>query len=107
MQLIASRIMKINNLFFKLFSFALCVSVVAVITGCKKETIYTPVSSNNTVLYDFWLEETQSNTSLNRPYQGMIVGDTVRLTVDYGTDITALEPTVFADADSILPKGKQ
>jgi len=38
----------------------------------------------------------------------MIMGDTaVHLTVDYGTNITALEPTIFTDADSTFPKGKQ
>jgi len=38
----------------------------------------------------------------------MLLGDTaVHITVDYGTDITALEPNVQANADSILPRGKQ
>jgi alpha-tubulin suppressor-like RCC1 family protein len=77
-------------------------------TACNKEPAYTPESMNTTSLYDFWLEKTTSNTNLNRPYQGMVMGDTaVHLMVDYGTDITALEPTLFSDADSIAPKGKQ
>jgi hypothetical protein len=38
----------------------------------------------------------------------MILGDTaVHLTVDYGTDISSIEPTVLANADSILPRGNQ
>jgi alpha-tubulin suppressor-like RCC1 family protein len=78
------------------------------LTGCNKEPQYTPISHSSTVIGDFWLEKTESNPSLNRPYQGMILGDTaVRLMVDYGTDITALEPTILSLADSISPKGKQ
>ena len=70
--------------------------------------MYTPESNKSTTVYEFWLEKTASNSNLNRPYQGMIIGDTaIRLMVDYGTDITALEPTIFADAESIEPKGKQ
>ena len=35
------------------------------------------------------------------------MGDTaIRLLVDYGTDITALEPTIFAYADSIASNRK-
>jgi alpha-tubulin suppressor-like RCC1 family protein len=78
------------------------------LTGCNKEPQYTPVSLSSTVIGDFWLEKTESNPNLNRPYQGMIVNDTaIRLMVDYGTDITALEPTILFLADSISPKGKQ
>ena len=77
-------------------------------TGCNKEPVYTPISTKTTTVYEFWLEKTKSNATINRPYQGMIVGDSaIRLMVDYGTDITALEPTIIADADSIAPKGKQ
>jgi alpha-tubulin suppressor-like RCC1 family protein len=87
----------------------LCTSFFIVgFTACNKEPVYTPESMSTTSLYDFWLEKTTSNTNLNRPYQGMVMGDTaVHLMVDYGTNITALEPTLFSDADSIAPKGKQ
>jgi alpha-tubulin suppressor-like RCC1 family protein len=80
---------------------------IAAVTGCNKEQVYVPTPSKTAEIYDFWLEKTQSNTKLNRDYEGMIAGDSIRLTVDYGTDITSLEPTIFADADSIAPKGKQ
>lgn len=99
--------MKNRIIFLKLVALILYVILVAAITSCNKEKLYVPQSNSNTEVYDFWLEKTQSNTNLNRAYQGMIDGDSIRLTVDYGTDISALEPTVFADADSILPKGKQ
>ncbi len=92
----------------KLFSLLTALFLVVAFTACNKEPLYTPTSSSSTAVYDFWLEKTASNTNLNRPYQGMILGDSaVHLVVDYGTDITALEPTVFTDADSIAPKGKQ
>ena len=78
-----------------------------VATSCNKEPGYTPTTSKSTNIDEFWLEKTKSNPSINRAYQGMIAGDTIRLVVDYGIDITALEPTVFADADSITPIGKQ
>ena len=84
-----------------------CFGVLA-LAACNKEPLYTPVSGNTTQLYDFQLERTTSNPQLGRFYNGMILGDTaVHLTVDYGTDISSIEPTVLANADSILPKGKQ
>ncbi|WP_209141976.1 MULTISPECIES: RCC1 domain-containing protein [Niastella] len=77
-------------------------------TGCNKDPEYIPVHDKSTVIFDFWLEKTTSNPKLNRPYQGMLLGDTaIRLMVDYGTDITALEPTITAYSDSVEPKGKQ
>src|SRR5687768_6723522 len=86
----------------------LSIFVAGLMSGCNKEPIYTPTSFKSEFIYQFWLEKSQSNSTLNRPYQGMIVGDTaIRMMVDYGTDITSLEPTIFADADSIAPKGKQ
>lgn len=89
-------------------SFFLGLAVFGALAGCNKEPEFTPPSYSSAVINDFWLEKTQSNPTLSRPYQAMIVGDTaIRLTVDYGTDITALEPTIFSDADSIAPKGKQ
>ena len=92
----------------QLISGALGLLVLGVSIGCNKEPLYTPASKKTTTIYEFWLEKTASNTILNRAYPGMIVGDTaIRLTVDYGTDITALEPTIIAEADSISPKGKQ
>src|SRR3982751_133286 len=92
----------------KIFSLFCTSFLIVALTACNKEPVYTPVSNANTTVYDFWLEKTSSNTSLNRAYEGMIIGDTaIHLLVDYGTDITALEPTVFSDADSIAPKGKQ
>jgi alpha-tubulin suppressor-like RCC1 family protein len=92
---------KIN---FQLASLAFILAFAA----CNKEPVYTPVSKGTASVYDFWLEKTASNTNLNRPYQGMILGDSaIHLLVDYGTNITALEPTIFTDADSIAPKGKQ
>jgi alpha-tubulin suppressor-like RCC1 family protein len=92
----------------KIISLIVSLFLIVAFTACNKEPIYTPVSTSTTSLYDFWLEKTASNTNLNRPYQGMIMGDTaVHLMVDYGTNITALEPTIFTDADSIAPKGKQ
>ena len=94
--------------FSRLLAYFLCLVATATSIGCNKEPLYTPPSFKSTAINDFWLEKTQSNPTINRPYQGMIVGDTaIRLMVDYGTDITALEPTVFADADSIYPSGKQ
>jgi len=97
-----------TNIFFRHFSFCLGLLCIGAIVGCNKEPAYTPPPSTDTNVYDFWLEKTANNASLNRAYEGMIVGDSaIRLTVDYGTDITALEPTIFAYADSILPKGKQ
>jgi hypothetical protein len=92
----------------KIFSLIVSLFLIVAFTACNKEPVYTPVPTSTTSLYDFWLEKTAGNTSLNRPYQGMIMGDTaVHLMVDYGTNITALEPTIFTDADSIAPKGKQ
>ncbi len=88
------------------FYFVLCSLIVA--TACNKDPLYVPESGNTTQLYGFGLERTTSNSKLNRFYNGMVLGDTaVHLTVDYGTDISSLEPTVLANADSILPKGKQ
>ena len=82
--------------------------LITVLISCNKEPAYTPPVLSNADIYDFWLEKTASNPNLNRPYEGMIVGDTaIRLTVDYGTDITSIEPTIFSDADSIAPTGKQ
>jgi alpha-tubulin suppressor-like RCC1 family protein len=90
----------------RVYIFLLC--GVAILTGCNKDPLYTPDSGNTTQLYGFELEKTISNTKLSRYYEGMIMGDTaVHLTVDFGTDITALEPTVLASADSVFPKGKQ
>jgi alpha-tubulin suppressor-like RCC1 family protein len=87
------------------FSF-LCFLVA--ITGCNKVPPYTPQSGNTTQLDGFGFEKTTSNPNLNRFYEGMILGDTaVHITVDYGTDVTSLEPTVLVFADSIFPKGKQ
>jgi hypothetical protein len=92
----------------KLFSLLTASFFIVVFAACNKEPLYTPTSHSTTNVYDFWLEKTASNTNLNRPYQGMIMGDTaIHLMVDYGTDISSLEPTVFTDADSIAPKGKQ
>ncbi len=86
--------------------FLLC--SLAIIAGCNKAPLYTPDSGNTTQLDGFELEKTTSNANLGRYYNGMVMGDTaVHLTVDYGTDITSLEPTVLANADSIFPKGKQ
>lgn len=99
--------MKTTN-FLRPFSFFISLFFIAAMVGCNKEPVYTPPSGSSTVIYDFWLEKTAGNTTLNRPYQGMIMGDTaIHLTVDYGTDITALEPTIFSYADSVAPKGKQ
>ena len=98
---------KKNNWFHQIFGFASLLTLV-VMASCNKEPGYTPPSWKSAVIFDFWLEQTGNNAAINRPYQGMIVGDTaIRLTVDYGTDISALEPTIFADADSISPTGKQ
>src|SRR6516164_4221565 len=81
---------------------------ITAISSCNKEPGYTAVSTNTANIYDFWLEKTANNPNLNRPYQGMILGDTaIHMLVDYGTNITALEPTVIQYADSIYPKGKQ
>ena len=81
---------------------------IGMILGCNKEPAYTPVSQSDTRIYEFWLEKTESNPNLKRAYPGMIVGDSaIRLMVDYGTDITALEPTIISGSDSIFPKGKQ
>jgi alpha-tubulin suppressor-like RCC1 family protein len=92
----------------KLFSYTLGLVAMVTIASCNKEPLYTPVSYSSSVIKEFWLEKTASNANLNRPYQGMIMGDTaIRLLVDYGTDITAVEPTIFSLADSISPKGKQ
>ena len=92
----------------RLFYFVLCVVGAVAGIGCNKEPLYTPPSFKSAAINDFWLEKTNSNPAINRPYQGMIVGDTaIRLMVDYGTDISALEPTIIADADSIFPSGKQ
>ena len=97
---------KVNSL--QIACLLLCVLALSAITGCNKQPVYEPVSTKSAVIYDFWLEKTSSNPAINRPYQGMIVGDTaIRMLVDYGTNITALEPTIFADVDSISPKGKQ
>lgn len=91
----------------KFYSYFVCLGLL-IIAGCNKTPSYTPDSGNSTHLYGFQLEKTASNSKLNRFYDGMLLGDTaVHLTVDYGTDITALEPTVLANADSIFPKGKQ
>src|ERR1700741_3710145 len=89
--------------------FFLLLGLVAIgITSCNKEPEYTPVSHSSTAIEEFWLEKTESNRNLNRPYQGMILGDTaIHMLVDYGTDITAIEPTIFSLADSISPKRKQ
>ena len=85
-----------------------CLVFVIAITGCNKTPGYTPVSTARAVIDEFWLEKTTANATLNRPYQGMIIGDTaIHLVVDYGTNITALEPTIFTQADSITPTGKQ
>ena len=92
----------------KIFSLVTASFFILALIACNKEPVYTPTSTSSTSLYDFWLEKTTNNSNLNRPYQGMIVGDSaVYLMVDYGTNITALEPTIFSDADSIAPKGKQ
>jgi len=81
---------------------------IGAIIGCNKEPGFTSTSIKVAVIQDFWLEKTVSNPTLNRPYQGMIMGDTaIHLMVDYGTDITSLEPTVIQYADSVAPKGKQ
>ena len=96
---------KVN--FLQLAFYFLGVIALGAITGCNKEPMYTPVSFKSTEISDFWLEKTSSNPTINRPYQAMISGDTIRLLVDYGTNITSLEPTIFADADSIYPTGKQ
>ena len=97
---------KKNNL-LQLYPGLLALVVVAMLS-CNKEPAYTPPSWKSTVIHDFWLEKTTNNSGINRPYQGMIVGDTaIRIMVDYGTDITSLEPTIFAEADSIFPAGKQ
>lgn len=94
--------------FLQLICCALSLFVMGLTTGCNKEPVYTPTSDKSTTIYDFWLEKTKTNTTINRAYEGMIVGDSaIRLMVDYGTDITALEPTIIADADSVVPKGKQ
>src|SRR5687767_6143038 len=94
--------------FFKGFCFFLSLFILAALVSCNKEPVYTPVSTARATIDEFWLEKTVSNTKLNRPYQGMIKGDTaIHMTVDFGTDITALEPTVFSTADSIAPTGKQ
>ncbi len=91
----------------KLFFFFLGLIAMG-ITSCNKEPLFTPVSHSRAVIEEFWLEKTESNPNLNRPYQGMVMGDTaIRLLVDYGTDITAIEPTILEYADSISPKGKQ
>ncbi len=91
----------------KLFFFFLGLVAIG-ITSCNKEPEYTPVSYSNTVVEEFWLEKTISNPNLNRPYQAMVMGDTaIHLLVDYGTDITAIEPTIISMADSVSPKGKQ
>jgi len=90
----------------KLVAFVL--AWVLAVAACNKQPLYTPVSDKSTMIYDFWLEKTLSNPNLNRPYQAMVIGDTViRLMVDFGTDITSLEPTIIADADSVRPAGKQ
>ena len=82
--------------------------VLVAMVGCNKEPAYTPVSRKSAVIEEFWLEKTIANPAINRPYQGMIVGDTaIHLMVDYGTDISALEPTIVVAADSIYPTGKQ
>jgi alpha-tubulin suppressor-like RCC1 family protein len=92
----------------KAFFFILGVIAIGTITSCNKEPLYTPVSYSSAVIEEFWLEKTESNPNLNRPYQGMVVGDSaIRLLVDYGTDITALEPTIISAADSMSPRGKQ
>ena len=92
----------------KIFSLVFASFFIVALIACNKEPVYTPTSTSSTSLYDFWLEKTTNNSNLNRPYQGMIIGDSaVYLMVDYGTNITALEPTIFSDADSIAPKGKQ
>jgi len=94
--------------FLQVVSFFLGLFFIVAFTGCNKEPLYEPTSNSSTAIYEFWLEKTASNTTINRVYQGMIMGDTaIRLMVDHGTDITALEPTIFSDADSIAPKGKQ
>jgi alpha-tubulin suppressor-like RCC1 family protein len=94
---------------FKKLRFILVgVLAISAIIGCNKEPAFTPVSYSTASVDEFWLEKTASNPNINRPYQGMILGDTaIHMLVDYGTDITALEPTVFTSADSIAPKGKQ
>src|SRR5688572_28045877 len=90
------------------FSFIFLSLIVIGITSCNKEPLYTPVSQSSAVIEEFWLEKTESNPNLNKPYQGMVKGDSaIQLMVDYGTDITALEPTILSLADSISPKGKR
>ncbi|AEW00023.1 hypothetical protein A4D02_29200 [Niastella koreensis] len=92
----------------QLLSLAAGLFFTGAMAGCNKDPEYTPVVTTSEVVYDFWLEKTASNPNLNRPYRGMILGDTaIRLMVDYGTDITALEPTIIAYTDSIEPTGKQ
>ncbi len=89
-------------------SFLLLGLIAIGITSCNKEPEYIPVSYNSTVIEEFWLEKTVSNPNINRPYQAMVMGDSaIHLLVDYGTDITAIEPTIIAYADSIRPSGKQ
>jgi len=91
----------------KLSSFLLGLMAIG-ISSCNKEPEYVPVSYNSTAIEEFWLEKTVSNPNLNRPYQAMVMGDSaIHLLVDYGTDITAIEPTIIAYADSIRPTGKQ
>jgi alpha-tubulin suppressor-like RCC1 family protein len=92
---------------FRVYFSLFCLGLIGM-AGCNKVPPYTPDSGNTTQLYGFGLEKTVSNPNLNRYYEGMIMGDTaVHLTVDYGTDISSLEPTVIAYADSIFPRGKQ
>ena len=99
--------LKTGNL-IKLIFFFLGLVAVGTMTSCNKEPEYTAPVRSSTELGEFWLEKSGNNPNLNRYYQGMILGDSaVHLMVDYGTDITAIEPTILSLADSISPKGKQ
>lgn len=98
---------KISN-FSHLCLIVLGILVMGIVISCNKEPLYKAPSFKTNFIYDFWLEKSNANSGLNRAYQGMIAGDSaIRLFVDYGTDITSLQPTIFVDADSISPKGKQ
>src|SRR5688572_3754549 len=98
--------LKTGNL-IKLSFFILGVIAIGTFTSCNKEPGYTAPVRSSSVIGEFWLEKTESNPGVNRPYQAMITGDSIRMMVDYGMDITSLEPTILSLADSISPKGKQ
>jgi len=94
--------------FIKLHFIVLGFAVIGGMASCNKEPLYTPVSATSTTIYNFLLEKTASNPKVNRTYEGMIVGDSaIHMLVDYGTDITWIEPTIIQYADSMFPKGKQ